>query len=199
MRSCIARVALCIGLTGCGGSQDASPVLPVEPAACAGEGRRSTDDQRLEQWQTVREELLADAGAPSEVWVGLAEVTSAGEVTRLVSGFGVSGIFLAYEQEQGTLAKVIDAPPEGTIEPDEIEAFAEHVLRRTIGGVGGEGAGPFAPADAEVVAGAPPIVGVRLQGEADGLATFIAEESCSVHSLAPADATAPVLAATVEP
>ena len=170
--------------------------VPSEPAGCSGPGRSATGDVRKEQWSAAIEQLSAAEDESVEVWVGFSDVVTVQEAEIAMGSLEPTGVFLAYEEQQGTYAKGYFAPNEPGV-TSTVEELAAQALDR-MRGPAGEGT-PFEPVDPEVRAGEAPIVGVRVEGSGNEVAEMVNADPCRVYSLAPGSADGPELTTAVEP
>jgi hypothetical protein len=179
-------------------SSDATGVIevPSEPALCAGPGRSATADVRRDQWSAAAERLTAAGDESVEVWVGFSDVVTVQEANDALGDLEPTGVFLAYEEQQGTYAKGYFAPEERGVGLT-VEELASRALDRMLASAG-EGT-PFEPVDPAVRAGQPPIVGVRVEGPGDELAELLSSDACQLYSLALGSTDGPELTTAVEP
>lgn len=166
------------------------------PAECSGPGRIATVDVREEQWRAAAEQLTAAKDEAVEVWVGFSDVVTAQEAEASLGSLEATGVFLAYEEQQGTYAKGYFAPDRSEAGSSVVELAAQ-ALGRMLGSAG-EGT-PFEPVDPEVRAGEAPVVGLRVEGSGNGVAEMLRADPCRVYSLAPGTADGPELTTAVEP
>lgn len=179
-------------------SSDATGVIevPSEPALCAGPGRSATADVRRDQWSAAAERLTAAGDESVEVWVGFSDVVTVQEANDALGDLEPTGVFLAYEEQQGTYAKGYFAPDEPA-SMSTVEELAAQALDRMLGSAGERT--PFEPVDPGVRAGEAPIVGLRVEGSGNEVAEIVNADPCRVYSLAPGSADGPELTTAVEP
>jgi hypothetical protein len=180
------------------GDTTASAVQPV-PAECSGHDRTSTGNLRERQWRAAVEQLTETTDESVEVWVGFSNVVTAQEAADWLGSLEVTGLFLAYEEQQGTYAKVYVGPdrPEATSSVEELAAQAVSGMRSRSRDEATATA--LEPVDSEVRAGEAPVVGIRVKGSGTEIAGTISAAPCGVYSLAPGDAQGPELTTAVEP
>jgi hypothetical protein len=130
-----------------------------------------------------------------EVWIGFSDVLTVEEASAALPGLDATGVFLAYEDRQGTYVKSYyapDAPPEQRALTELANLAFDSTSR-------GWDNYLFAPVDPAVRAGAIPVVGVRLIGSNSQIAEAITANECLVYSLAPGAHAGPDLTPAVEP
>lgn len=131
-----------------------------------------------------------------EIWVGFSDVITVQEAEALLGSLRATGVFLAYEEKQGTYAKGYFAPDE----PGAMSSVDELAAQALDGMLGSADEGtPFEPGDPEVRAGEPPIVGIRVEGSGNEVAEIVTADPCRVYSLALGTADGPELTTAVEP
>jgi hypothetical protein len=192
-----ALVALAFLVTGCSGSDDvaATAALPAAPAQCAGTARTATAEARQSQWEATLELLSEAEGESVEVWIGFSDVLSVEEASAALPGLDATGVFLAYEDRQGTYVKSYYAPEA----PREQRALAELAQLAFDSSSRGWDNALLSPADPAVRSGAVPVVGVRVIGSNREIAGAITADECLIYSLAPGAHAGPDLTTAVEP
>jgi hypothetical protein len=173
--------------------------IPIEPAACAGPSRDGTEEGRQYTWELVRAALADDPA--TAVWLGFSHIVTVDEVGGLPGDLTASGVQLVFEQQQGTYAKAqVGFDPVSVTDP-ALRQAAVDLLASSVGppaaALPGIAPNVFDPVDPDVLAGAPPIAGLRVRGD---IAAVIAADECLVFSLAPGDApTGPEISPAIEP
>lgn len=130
------------------------------------------------------------------MWIGFSDVVTADEADASLGSLDATGVFLAYEEQQGTYAKGYFAPDRPDV-MSTVAVLATQALDRMLGSAG-EGT-PFEPVDPGVRAGRAPVVGVRVDGSGNEVAEMVNADPCRVYSLAPGSADGPELTTAVEP
>lgn len=186
MSAVLRRLAVAIVVAaGCTGDDDrvaesgsaSSGALPAAPAGCAGPDAGPAEEHRHDLWSFVGQHLADATGSTAEMWVTFGDVRPPEAVEELVGDVDVTGVFLAFEEQQGTVSKIVDRSHGPLTEQ------AEAALERRLAASRGEA---FEPVDPSVAAGEPPVAGVLLRGDASDLARFVASNRCHVYGVAPA-------------
>ena len=175
-----------------------APTVPEVPAACAGPGRDGAEENRLVEWDAARSQI---ASSPTEpVWLGFSRALSISEARAELGTLTAQGALLAFEQKQGTYAKVHERFPAVAIDDPAFEQAAAQVLAMGLSPANAPRIGPpdaFDPVDESVQAGQPPIAGLLVSGD---IAQVFASDECLVHSMATAEASmGPQVSPAIEP
>jgi hypothetical protein len=199
----LGRMLLVLALVAaCGDDSTDQPrsgaTIPEVPAACAGPGRDGAEEVRAFEWQAARSQIASSTTQP--VWLGFSRTLSVTDARDELGGLTAHGVLLAYEQKQGTYAKVQQRFPAAAIDDPAFEETAAQVLAMAVSPANAPRIGSpdaFDPVDESVQAGQPPIAGLLVSGD---IAQVFASDECLVHSMATKEApTGPQVSPAIEP